>query len=61
MPVHGIYAISDPVLLPGKRLYSGVEQALAGGIRLIQYRDKAAAWDQQLRRTKELMRICQDY
>lgn len=61
MPVRGIYAITDPVLLPGQRLYSGVEQALAGGIRLIQYRDKAAAWDQQLRRTKELMRICQDY
>lgn len=61
MPVHGIYAITDPALLPDERLFTGVEQALAGGIRWIQYRDKTATTEQQLRRAKELVRICGDY
>lgn len=61
MPVQGIYAITDPALLPGKRLFSGVEQALAGGIRVIQYRDKGATPEQKLQRAKELVRICRDY
>lgn len=61
MPLRGIYAITDPVLLPDKRLFSGVAQALAGGIRLIQYRDKTATAQQRLQRAKELVRICRDY
>lgn len=59
--VSGIYAITDPVLLPGDHLFSGVAQALGGGIRLIQYRDKTATREQQLQRARELVRICRDH
>src|SRR5690554_5961434 len=59
--VTGIYAVTDPVLLPGDRLFSGVTQALEGGVRLIQYRDKTATWDQQLQRASALVRICRDH
>ena len=38
--LRGLYAITDPALLPGERLLQGVAAALRGGARLIQYRDK---------------------
>ncbi|MCB1822047.1 MAG: thiamine phosphate synthase, partial [Candidatus Competibacteraceae bacterium] len=38
----GLYAITDAVLIPDERLTIAVEQALLGGARLLQYRDKSA-------------------
>ncbi|HMU68279.1 MAG TPA: thiamine phosphate synthase, partial [Cellvibrionaceae bacterium] len=38
-----LYAITDPFLLPGERLFTGVAEALAGGCGWIQYRNKTAA------------------
>jgi len=41
--LHGLYAITDPVLLPGNKLFDGVEAALKGGASIIQYRNKYAS------------------
>jgi thiamine-phosphate pyrophosphorylase len=38
--LRGLYAITDPQLCPDRTLPAQVEQALAGGCRLIQFRDK---------------------
>lgn len=40
--LHGLYAITDPALCPDKTLQAQVAQALAGGCRVLQYRDKRA-------------------
>lgn len=37
----GIYAITDDLLLPGDKLFTAVEAALAAGVRLIQFRGKS--------------------
>jgi len=41
--LRGLYAITDPVLLPGNKLFDGVEAALRGGAAIIQYRNKYAS------------------
>ncbi len=46
--LRGLYAITDPQLCPDSSLPDQVEHALAGGCRLIQFRDKRA--DRALRR-----------
>lgn len=56
-----IYAITDPALLAGPKLYRGVEQALKGGVRWLQYRDKLASFEQRLARARELLNLCNDY
>ena len=55
----GLYAITDPVLLPEQRLVAAVEQALFGGARLVQYRDKRAAKMRPLNQIKVLNALCQ--
>ncbi len=47
--LRGLYAITDPQLCPDRTLPDQVEQALTGGCRLIQFRDKRP--DRALRRT----------
>ncbi len=42
MPGHGLYAITDAMLLPDERLVEAVAAAIAGGATLIQFRDKGA-------------------
>ncbi len=56
-----IYGITDPELLPGKRLFTGAAAALQGGVRTLQYRDKAASFATRRERASELLRICKDY
>jgi thiamine-phosphate pyrophosphorylase len=46
--LRGLYAITDPALCPDETLENQVEQALEGGCRIIQYRDKSG--DQAKRR-----------
>lgn len=48
--LRGLYAVTDPQLIPAGGLLDAVEAALAGGARLIQYRDKG---DDQARRRQE--------
>ncbi|NQD39091.1 thiamine phosphate synthase [Permianibacter sp. IMCC34836] len=57
-PLSGLYAITDPNLLHGDRLLAGVEAALRGGARVIQYRDKAASPAEQRERALALRACC---
>ena len=57
----GLYAITDPELLPGARLITGVESAIRGGAVLVQYRDKLAPTDLRRERARELLALCRDY
>lgn len=57
----GLYAITDPTLLPGAKLLEGVEAALKGGVRVLQYRNKNASTEQQLEEAKALRVLTRDY
>ncbi|HEX5056740.1 MAG TPA: thiamine phosphate synthase [Gammaproteobacteria bacterium] len=57
----GIYALTDPALTPGEALYQAVEQALRGGVALVQYRDKSASGAERHERARKLLEICRDY
>jgi thiamine-phosphate pyrophosphorylase len=57
----GLYAITDPELLPGERLLSGVEAALRGGAVLVQYRDKLTPAALRRERARSLLALCRDY
>lgn len=57
----GLYAITDPDLLPGERLFTGVESALRGGAVLVQYRDKQASSDLRRARARDLLALCREY
>lgn len=54
----GLYAITDAWLLPDDRLTAAVEQALLGGARLIQYRDKSSDNARQLAQARALNVLC---
>lgn len=57
----GLYAITDPVLLPDEtRLRQGVQAALAGGARIVQYRNKAADAAVRLREATALAMLCRE-
>jgi thiamine-phosphate pyrophosphorylase len=59
--IRGLYAITDPALLPGDALFAGVRAALAGGARLVQYRHKQADDATRLREARALAALCRDY
>ena len=56
----GVYAITDPELLPETRLAQRVAAAIAGGARTVQYRDKTADASTRLRRARALAQLCRD-
>lgn len=60
-PCRGLYAITDAVLLPGDRLTGAVEQAIFGGARLIQYRDKSHDTARRLAQAEALNELCQHH
>lgn len=45
LSLSGVYAITDDVLLPGNKLFSAVETALAAGVGLLQFRSKLHSAD----------------
>ncbi len=55
--LHGVYAITDPALM-GDDILSPVKQAIAGGIRLLQYRNKNALPQTQLIEAVALAALC---
>lgn len=61
MKLFGLYAITDPGLSPGLIVIDHVRQALEGGARIIQYRDKISLFSQQVEIGKQLKRLCDDY
>lgn len=56
----GLYAITDPDLLPGDTLVPAVEAALRGGAVLVQYRDKTASDSERLHRARALVSVCEN-
>ncbi|WP_029935413.1 thiamine phosphate synthase [Thiomicrospira pelophila] len=61
MPIQGLYAITDPALSPGLVVIEHVRQALEGGARIVQYRDKSSDFDQQLETARQLKTLCEHY
>jgi thiamine-phosphate pyrophosphorylase len=59
--LHGLYAITDPMLIPDQRLLPAAQAALRGGARLLQYRDKPARAMQRLERAGRLAALCRQY
>ena len=57
---HGLYLITDSQLLAG-RLLPAVEQALIGGAKLIQYRDKSTDTSKRFHEAQQLKALCQRY
>lgn len=57
----GLYAITDAALIADDRLIAAVEQAILGGARLIQYRDKSADTSRRLAQAHALNALCQHY
>ena len=58
--LRGLYAIT-PDCADGARLLADVEAALAGGCRIVQYRDKLSAMPEQLARAKPLRALATRY
>ncbi len=56
----GLYAITDSQLLPGDKLYGGVAAAIAGGARIIQYRDKNNDRQQRHQTARQLLTLCRE-
>lgn len=56
-----IYAITDPQLLPGERLFEAAAQALAAGVKTIQLRNKDAADAQLANEARRLVALCEEY
>ena len=59
--IQGLYAISDPDLIPDNELLYCIEQAILGGIRVLQYRNKSASKDTQYQQAHELSTLCKRY
>jgi thiamine-phosphate pyrophosphorylase len=55
----GLYAITDALLIPDDRLTVAVEQAILGGARMIQYRDKSHDTARRLAQATVLKELCQ--
>lgn len=59
--IRGLYAIADTRLLDEARLSTAVEQALRGGARIIQYRDKSNDSARRGRQARTLKSLCVTY
>ena len=58
LPCRGLYAITDALLISDDRLTEAVEQAILGGARLIQYRDKSHDAARRLAQATALSALC---
>lgn len=57
----GLYAITDQALTPHQQLHLKVEQALKGGARIIQYRDKSKDNTKRLLEARLIKQLCDEY
>ena len=58
LPARGLYAIADSTLHSGRALERAVTRAIAGGARMIQYRDKSEDADRRRADAAMLVRSC---
>jgi thiamine-phosphate pyrophosphorylase len=59
--LRGLYVITDKRLTPHDQLLERVEQALRGGARIVQYRDKQSTQEQRLEAANALNRLCREH
>jgi thiamine-phosphate pyrophosphorylase len=59
--LRGLYAIADTLYLGDATLATAVEQALRGGARAIQYRDKTHSAAERSRDAQTLRALCREY
>jgi thiamine-phosphate pyrophosphorylase len=59
--LRGLYAITDSTLLAEGKLLPWVDAALAGGARMLQYRDKSGDPLRRLDEARELNQLCHYY
>lgn len=59
--LRGLYAITDSDLIPTDQLKEKVEQAIQGGSRLIQYRDKSNDYLQRFEQISILRDLCRTH
>jgi thiamine-phosphate pyrophosphorylase len=57
----GLYAIADTALIPEQRFVTAVEQAMLGGARVIQYRDKSGNRGRRLEQALALVELAKTY
>ena len=57
----GLYAITDQRLLPSHLLYEAVSKALAGGTRILQYRNKSDNFREQVMQACRLKILCHQH
>lgn len=57
----GLYAITDSTLLADGKLLPYAEAALAGGVRLLQYRDKSTDSARRRQEARQLQQLCARY
>lgn len=58
--LHGLYAITDPNLM-GEDIIVKAEQAILGGINIMQYRNKTASPEQQEQEAHQLAKLCKNH
>ncbi|OUR88577.1 thiamine-phosphate diphosphorylase [Gammaproteobacteria bacterium 42_54_T18] len=61
MRLQGLYAITDNLLTPAPYLIERAEQALLGGVRILQYRDKTTDKQKRLDEALALKALCTQY
>ena len=59
--LHGLYVITEDRPPATRPLIIGVEAALRGGARIVQYRDKSEDRGRRLEEARALKRLCSDY
>jgi thiamine-phosphate pyrophosphorylase len=59
-PLSGLYVIVDPAVIQGCSLVEACTEAVAGGARLFQYRDKAASGREAYHRASRLRQLTAD-
>ena len=59
LPSHGIYAVTDHRLINGR--FEMVEQALVGGVKMLQFRNKNKPIEQHKIQAKALRRLCREH
>jgi len=59
--LRGLYAITDSQLIPDARLVETVEQAIKGGAKVVQYRDKSTDQQRRFTQAMALHQLCQHY
>ena len=61
MKLTGLYAITDNNLIPKERFIDTIEQAIIGGVKIIQYRDKSDDKKLRLEQAHALNQLCHQY